>query len=131
MNQPVVVDEAECHWERRPGAGGTGVRWRTLLCRDRTDSEALPLGIAELPPDQRGSPGLHHHAQPEAYYILSGEGVVVVDDVEHPVRAGVTVFIPGGSRHAARNTGHGTLRLLYVFATDSFGDVEYHYDDED
>ena len=46
---------------------------------------------------------------------------------EHRLRAGSSVFIPGNVWHGARNTGTNVLRLLYVFATDSFADVYYEF----
>lgn len=101
------------------------VVWRTLLSGDRTPTSQLTLGVTELGPGQP-SPFLpHRHAQAEAYYVLAGEGVVHLDGVEHPLRAGSCVFIPGDAWHGARNTGSEVLRLLYVFATDSFADVRY------
>lgn len=101
------------------------VAWRTLLSGDRTPSAQLTLGVAELGPGQPAPFRPHRHAQAEVYYVLSGEGVVHLDGVEHAVRAGASAFIPGGVWHGARNTGPGDLRLLYVFAADSFADVHY------
>jgi mannose-6-phosphate isomerase-like protein (cupin superfamily) len=101
------------------------VTWRTLLSGDRTPTSQLTLGVAELGPGQPAPFLPHRHAQAEAYYVLSGEGVVHLDGVEHAVRPGSCVFIPGDVWHGARNTGPGLLRLLYVFAADSFADVHY------
>ena len=101
------------------------VVWRTLFSGDRTPTSQLTLGVTELGPGQP-SPFLpHRHAQAEAYYVLSGEGVVHLDGALHPLRAGSSVFIPGDVWHGARNTGSEVLRLLYVFAADSFSDVHY------
>jgi mannose-6-phosphate isomerase-like protein (cupin superfamily) len=85
------------------------------------------MGVAELPPGQPRQIVTHRHAQIEAYYILSGEGVVEIDGVEHPVRAGSAIYLPGDVEHGAVNTGPETLRLLYVFAADSFDQVEYRF----
>ena len=125
--RPVVVHENECAVEGGKGPGR--VRWRTLLSADRTPSDQLTVGVAELDPGQESDPLLHRHAQPEVYYILEGEGFVRVGDEEHPIRAGTTVFIPGGALHRARNTGTTPMRLLYVFPTASFRDVEYEFPD--
>ena len=73
-------------------------------------------------------PVVHRHAQTEAYYILSGEGIVTIDGVDHPVRAGSVVYLPGDCAHGATNTGEETLRLLYVFAADSFDEIEYRFE---
>jgi len=42
--------------------------------------------------------------------VLEGEGVVVLDGVEHPVRRGSIVHIPPGVVHGAR----GRMRVLVV-----------------
>ena len=52
---------------------------------------------------------------------------MLVGDEELPVATGSTVFVPGGVWHSARNTGDDVLRILYVFAADSFDDVVYEY----
>ena len=56
-----------------------------------------------------------------------GEGVVVIDGREHPVRPGTALFIPGDAEHGVRNTGEEPLRLLYAFPVDSFDQVEYAF----
>jgi mannose-6-phosphate isomerase-like protein (cupin superfamily) len=123
-SKPVVVQEAELPfegWDDAPGA----VRWRTLISGDRTPTSSLTVGVAELQPGEAKEPKTHRHAQPEVYYVLCGEGVVRVADRDHPLRAGTTVFIPGNVEHGAIATGKETLRILYAFPADSFGDVEY------
>lgn len=124
--RPVVLHERECPLESWSDATRARVAWRTLLSADRTPTAALTLGVAELPPGAH-EPVTHRHAQVEAYYVLEGEGLVLLDGVEYPVRAGSVVFVPGDAEHGAANTGEGTLRLLYVFATDSFDEVEYRF----
>lgn len=107
------------------------VDWWTLFSADRTPTKDLTVGIADVPvgaplPD-RG----HTHDQSEVYFFLSGNGEVVVDGESTPVTAGDAVFIPGGIEHMAVNTGNETLRLLYFFATDSFGDIDYRFPGRD
>jgi len=125
----VVVHPDDCETERwspdRPGA----VTWRTVLSGDRTPTDSLTVGVAEVAPGGTDEFALHRHAPAEIYAVLSGEGVVMIDGVEHPIRAGCAVFIPGGAWHAARATGPAPLRLLYAFAVDAFGDVVYEFAD--
>ena len=129
MNPPrgVVVHEETCPLEGWDDAIRGKVVWRTLFSGDRTPTSQMTLGVTEIGPGQP-SPFLpHRHAQAEIYYVLSGEGVVHIDGVEHALHAGSSVFIPGDVPHGARNTGREVLRLLYVFATDSFADVHYTF----
>jgi len=122
-----VIHEADCELEGSDEAALASVRWRTLLSGDRTPTGSITLGIAELEP---GGPALslpHTHSQAEVYYVLSGRGTVFISGIEHPVRPGTAVFIPGGAEHGAVNTGDELLRLLYVFPSDSFADIEYDF----
>lgn len=120
---PVVIHPDQVPTE----AWGDIVSWHTLLSGDRTPTTSLTVGLATL---DEGAPiegALHRHAPDEVYVILEGEGLVHIDGTPHPVRPGSTVWVPGGSWHHAENTGAGPLRLLYVFAVDSFADVVYEY----
>lgn len=125
MSKAVVVQEDAClveHWDD-PSRGK--VSWRTLLSADRTPTSAMTVGIAEVAPGTPLGYYRHRHEPAEVYYILAGEGLVTIDDVDHPVRAGSTVFIPGNAWHGAHNTGSEVLRLLYAFAVGSIADVTY------
>jgi mannose-6-phosphate isomerase-like protein (cupin superfamily) len=127
MDRPrgFVVQEEACPLEGWDDAVRGRVVWRTLLSGDRTPTSQLTLGVTEVGPGQPSPFHPHRHAQSEIYYVLSGEGVVHVDGEEHPLRPGTSVFIRGDAWHGARNTGAEPLRLLYVFAADSFSDVNY------
>ena len=127
----VVVNELACPLEGWDDAIRGTITWRTLLSGDRTPTAQMTLGVTDVGAGQPHPFLPHRHAQAEIYYVLSGEGVVSIDGVEHPLRAGTSVFIPGDVWHGARNTGSEVLRLLYVFATDSFSDVNYIFPDQE
>lgn len=60
--------------------------------------------------DIDGAAPHYHKRSTELYYVLSGEGAVILDGVEHQVRAGTLLHIPPGVVHAAR----GRMRVLVV-----------------
>ncbi len=126
-SQPFVVQEVDCEVEGADEGPFGSLRWRTLVSGDRTPSDSLTVGVAELEPHQSERFRSHRHAHPEVYYILSGTGTVTISGTEHPVRPGSTVFIPGGAEHGVRNTGRDLLRLLYVFPANSFPDIKYEF----
>ena len=99
------------------------IHWRTLLSQGMTPTKGLTCGVATLEPG--GWLGLHRHAPPEIYYVLSGTGIVTLDGKEAPIKAGSAVFIPGMAEHGIRQTGGDVLRLFYAFPVDSFDGVEY------
>jgi mannose-6-phosphate isomerase-like protein (cupin superfamily) len=66
---------------------------------------------------------LHYHKIcTELYYVLSGDGKVVLDGVEHDVRPGSMVHIPPGVVHGAI----GKMRVLVVGIPD-IDDADVHY----
>ena len=124
-DQSWVVHETDCPIESRPAGLLSGVTWRTLISGDRSPTSGLTVGIAEIEPGKSGPIRPHSHPQAEAYYVLARQGRVLIGEEFHPLRAGSAALIPGDAAHTAVNTGSEVLRLLYVFPTDAFEDVEY------
>ncbi|HEX4768111.1 MAG TPA: cupin domain-containing protein [Lichenihabitans sp.] len=127
-----VVITSSDDWPREtwqdPGRGE--LSWVTLFSGDRTPTDSMTAGIAELPPGGGGRIP-HRHEQPELYYIIEGTGLLTIDGRESVVAAGSAIFIPGNAAHCLRNNSSTTLRLLYVFPTDSFAEVIYRFDEPD
>ena len=129
-NEPVVVQESACEWETWPEeevARKGLVYWRTLISGDLTRSKALTVGIGRVPPG--GALRRHRHRPAEVYLVLEGSGSVEIGPEARPVGAGSAVFIPGDAFHSLANRGASDLRFAYVFPADSFGEVEYVFDE--
>jgi quercetin dioxygenase-like cupin family protein len=127
--KPVVVREDDREWEAWSTdqvAERGGVTWKTLVSADLTQSRALTLGVARVPPGE--SLRAHRHEQAEVYLILQGSGVVSVDGSRRTVGPGTAVFLPGDAIHSIECRGDTELRFAYVFAADSFADVAYVFD---
>ncbi|MCL4301870.1 MAG: cupin domain-containing protein [Anaerolineae bacterium] len=122
QNKPVILHTAGCEEGWDDELHGR-VQWRTLFSAERTSTEALTAGVAEIRPGNRLK--VHRHAPAELYYLLAGEGMVTIDGTEYPVGVGTAVFIPGNAAHGIRNTGQTLLRFFYAFAVNSFDEVEY------
>lgn len=103
------------------------VEWWTLFSSERTPTSELTVGIADIPVGAPRPARGHSHRQAELYYFISGNGEVVVDGVTRTVTSGDAVMIPGGVEHMAVNTGNVPLRLLYVFAADTFSEIVYEF----
>lgn len=124
VQQPVILHEAECDegWNNeRHGR----IAWRTLFSSERTPTESLTAGVGEIGPGDRLE--AHQHTPTEVYYIFAGEGAVRIGEEEYRLKPGSAVFIPGNAVHGLRNTGRDILRFFYVFAADSFEEVDYRF----
>jgi quercetin dioxygenase-like cupin family protein len=128
--RPVVVREAEVAWEgwTDPAIHAKSpIRWKLLVGGERTPSGALTVGTCEVPP---GAALLrHHHAPGEVYYVVAGSGVSEIDGLVTEIGPGTALFIPPNARHRTRNTGTTPLRFVWIFPTDTFGEITYHYDE--
>ena len=114
-------------WDDPELAARSAVRWKLFFSGPRTPTASMSMGLGEIAPG--GVLLLHHHATPEIYHILEGEGLCEVDGAAHELRAGVALFIPAEARHRTTNAGAAPLRFLLVFPTDSFEQVAYRFDE--
>jgi mannose-6-phosphate isomerase-like protein (cupin superfamily) len=113
--------------ESFPDASKGIVSWKTLISTPKTATDSLTVGVATCPPRQ-GHLCPHRHAQAEIYHIISGRGIMQIDDREEAVAAGSVVYIPGDAKHGIRNDDPTQeLQWLYVFGADSFEDVKYRF----
>ncbi|HET8728025.1 MAG TPA: cupin domain-containing protein [Alphaproteobacteria bacterium] len=124
----VAADEVSWEtWDDPNLAARSPVRWRLIFSGRRTPTQAISMGLSELAPS--GVLPLHHHASAEIYHVVDGTGVAEVEGVAHELSAGISLFIPPNARHRTINTGPAPLRVLFVFPTDSFEEVVYHFDE--
>lgn len=79
-----------------------------------TGSESLALGTQQVTVGA-GIP-IHRHLQAdEAFYVLGGSGVFILNDREHSFETGGTIFIPKTSWHGFANPDHELL-LLWIMS---------------
>jgi mannose-6-phosphate isomerase-like protein (cupin superfamily) len=85
------------HPDKVPGAGGLG----------------CSVAHAIVPP---GEATLSHMLErsTELYYLLSGTGMMHIDDEQAPVREGQIILIPPGARQFIKNTGALDLVFLCI-----------------
>ncbi len=119
-----AIDSADVPLEGGEDATFGTVRWRTLVCADRTPSSGVVLGVAEFGPGDTLEP--HRHGPAEVYFGLSGRGVVTIAGVAHEIRPGVAVYIPAETEHGTVAGPEG-LRFAYTFPTARFAEVDYRF----
>jgi mannose-6-phosphate isomerase-like protein (cupin superfamily) len=70
------------------------------------------LAWAELAPKQKTKPHALTHA--EIYYILSGDGLIHINDEAETVQRDDTIYIPAGAVQFIENITDGNLQFLCI-----------------
>ncbi len=78
-----------------------------------TGSDRLALGTQQVKAGT-GIPIHRHFQMDESFYVLEGSGVFTLNDVQHPIAKGATIFIPRNSWHGFMNPDHELLFLWIV-----------------
>lgn len=63
-----------------------------------------------------------HKRRAEHWVIVKGQALVVLNDVEHPLKAGQHIFIPLGAKHRIGNPGTETMEFIEIQTGDYFGE---------
>lgn len=101
MNVPFIMDDVY---------GLRGVKCPCGFSRrglERPENDVATLHIVEISEDAREH---YHENLSEIYFVLEGEGEILLNGESYPVRPGSTVLINAGTRHKAR----GKLKVIVV-----------------
>lgn len=89
------------------------IKW--FVTPDSAPGGATTFGEVVLLPG-KGHDRHNHPKSEEILYVLSGEGVQMLNDEEpFPIKAGDTIYVPTAAFHSTINTGWEPLRLLAVY----------------
>ena len=80
---------------------GEGVTMRWVIS-PKDGAENFYMRIVEAQLGSEGPP-LHHHDYEHEMYILEGEGTLVDDEGERPVKEGDVIYIPSNSNHTLKH----------------------------
>ena len=90
-----------------PGSEGCKVRW--LL---GNNVGAPNFAMREFEVEAGGFTPKHSHPYEHEVYVLSGQGVILEGDSEHPIQAGDVIYVAPDDIHQFKNTGSDSLRFL-------------------
>ena len=114
----IVRHEADAPRERST----CGWRYRLLSREDRDRGLAAWAHAVDID----GAREHYHKRSTEVYYVLEGEGAIVLDGVEHAIRPGTLVHIPPGVIHGAK----GRMRVFVVGIPDISDDDVFFPDEQ-
>ena len=88
-----------------------GVTKRVMVGKDEG---ALNFVIRHFTLEEGAATPYHAHDWEHEVFILEGEGVLVSEDGEQPVRPADAAYVPPNAKHNFRNTGKGKLCFLCI-----------------
>ncbi len=80
------------------------------LMNGNTGTEAVTMTLLSLKPG--AILPAHTHDCEEAFFVLEGDGVAMVNGVEHPIRAGTALLASVGDSHGLANRSDARLQVL-------------------
>ncbi|MGF1529818.1 MAG: cupin domain-containing protein [Puniceicoccaceae bacterium] len=112
----MVVPPASTPEEIAQGVrGGQGLVYSRRLLGPHPGSAIQNVGLVRLPPGS--SIGLHgHQGDEDAYFCLSGQGIVTDNGVEHSFTPGTLQITRHSETQALRNVGPDDLVFLGILA---------------
>ena len=75
-------------------------------------SEVLDARVVKIAPHKTNE--RHTHAHETIFYILGGQGKVIIDKMEIEVNKGDSVFVPRWSVHQTQNHGESEMNILAI-----------------
>lgn len=110
MPEPKVIREAEVqHLQRAPGVTVSG-----FVTKEAGATE-ISSGITSFAPGSSNT--THYHNAEESVIVIEGEGILIINGIEHQVSVNDAAFITPGAHHRLINTGPTPFRIAWAYAT--------------
>ena len=97
MNDSPIVNVADVP-EKRHGNGAWGGAYKPLTPSMRPRGGSLGVNQSRLPPGQTTCPFHYHLTEDEAFFVLSGRGVLRYGDALYDIGPGDCISCPAGTR---------------------------------
>lgn len=87
----------------------------TYYMIDKTNSatQRLTMGVTTIYPTG-STTGHSHDDMEEVYFVVSGEGIMIVGDDEYPIKPGDALYVPPCEFHTTIQTGNEPLKVVWV-----------------
>jgi mannose-6-phosphate isomerase-like protein (cupin superfamily) len=106
MNFKKVVHENEGIIE--PDICGKSIE---LINMETSGSKKMSIATILINPSEESKKHFHKKME-EIYYIVEGEGEIMIDDMISKIKKGHAILLPVGSLHQIKNTGKSILKFI-------------------
>jgi len=109
-------EQVESQAVEMDGAVGCKVRWLV------GQSDGAPtFAMRQFEVAAGGHTPKHSHPYEHEVFVLEGNGVVLEDNVEHPLKSGDVIFVKPDEVHQFRNTGERPMKFLCMVPNSATG----------
>ncbi len=110
MSLPRIADLEAGEWQEHTRF--PGIYMKGLLTA--ADNPLASVNVIQVPPG--GTVGHHRHAQQlETIWVIKGNAILTLDQMEVSIKDGQIIAIPIGLEHALRNEDQSPVQLLTFF----------------
>lgn len=81
-----------------------------LISPQNSATQNLSIQISEVPIGSEQP--IHDHEPEQCYYIIKGNGLMMIDGESKEVTAGDAIYIPSSLKHGIKNVGNEVLEYL-------------------
>ncbi len=81
-----------------------------LISPQNSSARNLSLQVSEVPVGS--AQPLHAHEPEQCYYLIKGQGLMIIEDAAREVVSGDAILIPPNKKHGIKNTGKEVLEYL-------------------
>ncbi|MBT8338441.1 MAG: cupin domain-containing protein [Desulfatitalea sp.] len=94
-----------------------GLSTNLLIGELNSGSKEISIQTTDVQPKEMQP--IHSHEEEQCYYIISGSGMMLIDEQRKEVKEGDAIFIPSNSKHGIINIAEQVL--TYLTANKAFG----------
>jgi len=91
------------------GAKDVYIRWLVA-----EDDEAPNFYLRHFRISENGHTPYHKHNYEHEVFVLSGEGIAVLEDKEYPIKGGSVLSVPPNAMHQFKNNSKSDIRFLCI-----------------
>lgn len=105
--------------------------YKPIVAPQSSSASQCHIAVVEIMPGKQSFSYHYHETDEEAFYIISGQGMIRTPNGEIPVKQGDCVLLPPGPQnaHSIRNTSDSE-KLIYIdFDTHNLPEITHFPDD--
>jgi len=103
------IDDLICQKITHPSANQAAMK---VLVSEKEGWQDHVMRVVEVNKD--GYTPKHSHPWPHINYVIEGEGSLMINGVEHPLKAGSYAFVPDNALHQFRNVGDSMFKFICI-----------------